>query len=110
MYQIILLIHVLAATALIALVLIQHGKGADIGASFGAGSSHTVFGSQGASSFLFKITGLFAVIFFITSLTLGYLVSQQSKQHRGLNLTEPTKIEQKITKTNNKDKTVDNSQ
>ncbi len=54
MYQIVLMIHVLVAVVLIGLVLIQHGKGADIGAAFGAGASNTVFGSQGTGSFFLK--------------------------------------------------------
>lgn len=60
---------------LIGLILIQHGKGADAGAAFGSGASGTVFGSQGSSGFLFKFTSLLAALFFITSLTLGYIVS-----------------------------------
>ena len=79
MYQLILLIHVLVAIILVGLVLIQHGKGADIGASFGSGASSTVFGSQGTGSFLFKCTGGLALLFFATSLTLSYLVSFQYK-------------------------------
>jgi len=75
MYQFILMLHVLIAMVLIGLVLIQHGKGADIGASFGSGASSTVFGSQGTGSFLFKLTGGLALAFFATSLTLSYLVS-----------------------------------
>lgn len=70
MQQIVLIIHVLVAIGLIALVLIQHGKGADIGAAFGSGASQTVFGSQGSGGFLFKLTATLAVIFFVTSLTL----------------------------------------
>lgn len=77
MYQLILMIHVLVAMVLIGLVLIQHGKGADIGAAFGSGASNTVFGSQGTGSFLFKLTGGLALTFFVTSLTLSYLVSAQ---------------------------------
>ncbi|KTD28104.1 MULTISPECIES: preprotein translocase subunit SecG [Legionella] len=77
MYQLILMIHVLVAIILIALVLIQHGKGADIGAAFGSGASNTVFGSQGTGTFLFKLTGGLALTFFITSLSLSYLVSSQ---------------------------------
>lgn len=75
MYQLILMIHVLVAIALIGLVLIQHGKGADIGAAFGSGASNTLFGSQGTGGFLFKLTGGLALTFFVTSLTLSYLVS-----------------------------------
>ena len=77
MYQLILMIHVLVAIVLIALVLIQHGKGADIGAAFGSGASNTVFGSQGTGNFLFKLTGGLALTFFVTSLSLSYMVSAQ---------------------------------
>jgi preprotein translocase subunit SecG len=75
MYQLILMIHVLVAIVLIGLVLIQHGKGADIGAAFGSGASNTLFGSQGTGGFLFKLTGGLAITFFATSLALSYLVS-----------------------------------
>lgn len=71
------MLHVLVALVLIALVLIQHGKGADIGAAFGSGASNTVFGSQGTGSFLFKLTGGLALTFFVTSLSLSYMVSSQ---------------------------------
>lgn len=77
MYQLILMVHVLVAVVLIGLVLIQHGKGADVGASFGSGASNTLFGSQGTGGFLFKLTGGLAIAFFVTSLTLSYLVSTQ---------------------------------
>jgi len=77
MYQLILMIHVIVALVLIGLVLIQHGKGADIGAAFGSGASNTLFGSQGTGGFLFKLTGGLAMTFFVTSLTLSYLVSTQ---------------------------------
>ena len=77
MYQLLLVIHVLIATAVIGLVLIQHGKGADIGAAFGSGASNTVFGSQGTGSFLFKLTGGLALAFFVTSLLLSAMVANQ---------------------------------
>lgn len=77
MYQLILMVHVLVAIVLIGLVLIQHGKGADVGASFGSGASSTIFGSQGTGNFLFKLTGGLALTFFVTSLSLSYLVSTQ---------------------------------
>ncbi|KTD59164.1 preprotein translocase subunit SecG [Legionella shakespearei] len=80
MYQLILMIHVLVAVTLIGLVLIQHGKGADIGAAFGSGASNTLFGSQGTGGFLFKLTGGLALTFFVTSLTLSYLVSMQNQR------------------------------
>lgn len=71
MLIIILLFHVLLCVALIVLVLIQHGKGADMGASFGAGASQTVFGSQGSGWFLLKVTGILALLFFGTNIVLG---------------------------------------
>ena len=77
MYHLILIVHVLVAFLVIGLVLIQHGKGADIGAAFGSGASNTVFGSQGTGGFLFKLTGGLALTFFATSLMLSYLVSTQ---------------------------------
>lgn len=80
MYQLVLIIHVLIASAVIGLVLIQHGKGADIGAGFGSGASNTVFGSQGTGSFLFKLTGGLVLSFFVTSLSLSYMMSNQHKQ------------------------------
>lgn len=71
--QILLLsVHILAAIGLISLVLIQHGKGADAGAAFGAGASATVFGSRGSGSFLTRMTAILAAVFFVTSLWLAY--------------------------------------
>lgn len=81
MYQIVLIFHVMIAIAIIALVLIQHGKGADIGASFGSGASNTVFGSQGSGGFLFKLTGGLALLFFVTSVSLSSLVAVQYQKN-----------------------------
>lgn len=80
MQFIILLVHVLLCVSLIALVLLQHGKGADIGATFGigGGASSTFFGSTGASSFLMKLTGAVAVLFFLTTIFLGYLETHRA--------------------------------
>lgn len=78
--QLLVLFHVLVSIALVTLVLLQQGKGAEMGASFGSGASQTVFGSQGSSSFLFKLTGLFALLFFVSSLSLGYLAGHHVKQ------------------------------
>ena len=71
------IIHTLAAFAVIGLVLIQHGKGADMGAAFGSGSAGSLFGSTGASNFLSKTTGVLAAVFFISSLGLTYLSSHR---------------------------------
>lgn len=79
MYQVILIFHILAAAAIIGLVLLQQGKGADIGAAFGSGASNTVFGSQGSGGFLFRLTSAMAALFFATSLCLGYIVSSDYK-------------------------------
>lgn len=80
MYQFVIIVHVLVSIAIISLVLLQHGKGADAGATLGAGASQSVFGSQGAGSILVRITTLMAVVFFVTSISLGYMASQQVKQ------------------------------
>lgn len=74
--NIVLVLHVIIAVALVALVLLQQGKGADAGAAFGAGASGTVFGSKGSSSFLTRATGILATFFFITSLTLFVLATE----------------------------------
>ena len=86
MYQIVLIVHVLIALGIIGLVLLQHGKGADIGAGFGSGASNTVFGSQGTGGFLFKLTGGLVISFFITSLLLSSLVSSQYKNSANMNI------------------------
>src|SRR5260221_13757871 len=72
MQTMILVLHVLAAGGIVTLVLLQHGKGADMGAAFGSGSAGSLFGSAGASNFLSKTTGVLAAIFFATSLGLTY--------------------------------------
>lgn len=69
--------HVLLAFAIIGIVLLQRGKGADAGAGFGAGASGTVFGARGSANFLSRTTAVFATLFFLTSLGLTYLFSQQ---------------------------------
>ncbi len=73
-------IHVLLTISLIALVLIQRGKGADMGAAFGSGASSTMFGSQGAASFLTRTTGVIATLFFVTSLSLAYMSGQRTER------------------------------
>lgn len=72
--------QILVAVALIGFILIQHGKGADAGAAFGSGSSSTVFGSQGSSSFLTKVTTVLVILFLGNSLLLAYLASQSVRQ------------------------------
>ena len=79
LYQVLIIAYVLIALALIGLVLIQQGKGADMGASFGAGSSATVFGSGGSGNFLTKMTTWLAIGFFVISLVLGNLTANRTK-------------------------------
>ena len=76
-FQIILVIHVLLALGLVGLILIQHGKGADAGAAFGSGAAGSVFGARGAHSFLYKLTAVLAISFFVTSISLAYFASNE---------------------------------
>ena len=76
MKELVLVLHVLTAAGLIALVLLQQGKGADIGAAFGSGASQTLFGSRGSANFLTRLTAVLATIFFATSLTLAVLATR----------------------------------
>ncbi len=77
-FQIILTFHILIAIGLVALILMQHGKGASAGAAFGSGSSNSVFGASGANSFLFKLTRLLGIAFFSTSIALAYIASNEA--------------------------------
>lgn len=79
MQQLLLVFHVLISVALIILILLQQGKGAEMGASFGAGASQTIFGSQGSGAFLMKVTGVIAALFFLSSLLLGYLAAHTKR-------------------------------
>lgn len=78
METLVLIVHVLLAAAIIALVLLQQGKGAEAGASFGAGASQTVFGSTGNAGFMVKITALVAAILFATSFALAYFAKERA--------------------------------
>lgn len=86
MQSLILILHVLVAIAIIALVLLQHGRGADVGASFGSGASNTMFGSSGSLPFLMKLTAVLAVVFFSTSILLSYLAVHDQKKSNGLDM------------------------
>ena len=80
MYQAIIVLHVLVALAIIGLVMIQRGRGADAGAGFGGGSSNTFFGARGAATFLSKTTAIMAALFFSTSLALAYLSDRKDNK------------------------------
>ena len=85
---VILVIHVIAALAIIGLVLLQHGKGADVGAAFGSGASGSLFGSSGSATFLSRATAILAAVFFVTSLGLT-LFSSRRNEDRGVMATQP---------------------
>lgn len=77
MQSLALVVHVALAIAVIGLVLVQHGKGAEAGAAFGSGASSTVFGARGSASFLTRVTTVLAALFFLTSLTLFYIAAHR---------------------------------
>ncbi len=86
LYQLLLLIHVFIGVFIIALVLVQQGKGATMGAAFGSGASATLFGSRGSGSFLFRVTLGCIAIFFTTSIVLNHMTMSASRQERVINL------------------------
>ena len=75
-----IVVHVLVAVAIIGLVLLQHGKGADMGSGFGGGASGSLFGATGSANFLSRTTAVLAAIFFVTSLGLAYLATQRPRE------------------------------
>ncbi len=79
LFSVVLAVHILAAMSVIGLVLVQHGKGADMGAAFGSGASGSLFGATGSANFLSRATAVIATIFFATSLSLAYLASNTPK-------------------------------
>lgn len=91
MFNFLLVIDVIVSITLIGLILVQHGKGADVGAAFGSGASQTVFGSQGSASFLTRSTAILALAFFLISLALAYLTGQTQ---RGSNVADSMPAEQ----------------
>ena len=86
--KVFLVLLVLDALALIGLVLLQQGKGADVGAAFGSGSSGTVFGSSGGANFLTRLTTFFAVLFFLLSFGLAYLAKERTQASTTLPMIE----------------------
>ncbi|MGZ3238434.1 MAG: preprotein translocase subunit SecG [Burkholderiaceae bacterium] len=84
MFTIIVIVQVLAALVIIGLVLLQHGKGADMGAAFGSGASGSLFGATGSSNFLSKSTGVAAAIFFGATLALAYFGSKHNVVNGGV--------------------------
>ncbi|MCX8087524.1 MAG: preprotein translocase subunit SecG [Rhodocyclaceae bacterium] len=76
-YSITLAVHILVGLAIIGLVLLQHGKGADMGAAFGSGASGSLFGATGSANFLSRTTAILATVFFLTSLALAYMAGNR---------------------------------
>ncbi|CAG9297497.1 preprotein translocase subunit SecG [Celerinatantimonas diazotrophica] len=98
MYNILLGVYLLVAIGLVGLVLIQQGKGADMGASFGSGASNTVFGSSGSGNFLTRSTAVLATLFFIISLALGNLsASHSSSSSKWENLGKEPAVTKQVT-------------
>ncbi|NER60272.1 preprotein translocase subunit SecG [Pseudomonas sp. MAFF212428] len=92
---VVVVFHLLGALGLVVLVLLQQGKGAEAGASFGAGASNTVFGSQGSATFLSKFTAILAASFFMTALGLGYFAKEKAHELTQVGLPDPAVLEVK---------------
>ena len=95
MDTLVLVIHVIAGLAIVGLVLLQHGKGADVGAAFGSGSAGSVFGSSGSANFLSRATAITAAVFFLTSLGLTYLSASRT-EHKGVMAQPPASQEKSL--------------
>lgn len=87
-------VHLLAALALIGLVLMQHGKGADMGAAFGSGSAGSLFGASGSANFLSRSTAVVATVFFVTSLSLTYFYAHPSQPQGVMDRVKPDAVQQ----------------
>ncbi len=92
MLTVIAIIHIVISIALIMIVLLQTGRGSEIGAAFGSGSSQTLFGSSGSSGFMTKLTTIAVVVFMLTSLVLAYLYSHREYAVKNV----PVKAEEKL--------------
>lgn len=93
MQSVLVVVHLFMAIGLVGLILIQHGKGADMGAAFGSGASASVFGARGASNFLSRTTGILAALFFVTSLALAYFAMQSNEPPTLMEAVPPTALE-----------------
>ena len=83
LFNLVVIVQVVSALAIIALVLLQHGKGADMGAAFGSGASGSLFGATGSSNFMSKSTGVAAAIFFSATLALSFMANERSTKVGG---------------------------
>jgi preprotein translocase subunit SecG len=92
MENLVTVIHIIAAAGVIGLVLLQHGKGADMGAAFGSGASGSLFGVSGSSNFMSKATAICVAVFFATSLTLAYMASHRSDNGSVIKATQALEV------------------
>ncbi|HUL92638.1 MAG TPA: preprotein translocase subunit SecG [Burkholderiales bacterium] len=83
-FTLILVVDVVVALIIIGLVLLQHGKGADVGAAFGSGASGSLFGASGSANFLSRTTAILAAVFFLTTFVLAYLVTHKPRAGGGV--------------------------
>lgn len=90
MLTVLLAIHIIVAIVMVGFILIQHGKGADAGASFGSGAAGTVFGAAGSANFLTRTTAVLAAIFFMTSLALAHFAQKQAEDQLRLDVSVTT--------------------
>ena len=90
MQTFVLVIHIILAVLMIVLILVQHGKGADAGASFGGGGAATVFGASGSANFLTRLTAVLTALFFITSLSLAVFAKRQTTDAYSLKSVQST--------------------
>jgi len=96
-YEVLLVAYLIVALLLIGFVLIQQGKGADMGASFGSGGSNTVFGSSGSGNFMTRTTAILAALFFFISLSLGAMTAnRESAEDEWNNLEVPASVEEPV--------------
>ena len=91
METLVLVLHVLTALAICGLVLLQHGKGADVGAAFGGGASGSIFGATGSANFLSRATAILAAVFFLSSMGLTYF-SGRKTENKGVMATQPAPV------------------
>lgn len=98
MENLVTVIHIIAAAGVIGLVLLQHGKGADMGAAFGSGASGSLFGVSGSSNFMSKATAICVAVFFATSLTLAYMASHRSGNGSVIKATQALEVKTDVVK------------
>ncbi|WP_111858950.1 preprotein translocase subunit SecG [Acinetobacter sp. CFCC 10889] len=90
MHNFVLIVHMILAVLMIVLILVQHGKGADAGASFGGGGAATVFGASGSGNFLTRLTAILTALFFVTSISLAVFAKKQTSDAYGLKTVQTT--------------------